>query len=100
MIRRMFKSGEESHFWVGGYKKTNQHEEEWCWCDSSEWTFSNWASNRNGSLDHLAIDGLLGYWYDHDKSNLLPSVCQHAVVGKIDGKLDMYVSRICKTHFK
>ena len=82
MIRRMFQSNEESHFWVGGYKKMDLHGEEWGWCDSSEWTFSNWASNRNGSLDHLAIDGWSGYWYDHDKSELLPSVCLHDV-GKI-----------------
>ena len=84
MISRMFQSGEESHFWIGGHKKTDQpgDEDEWGWCDSNEWTFSNWASNRNGSMDHLAIDGWSGYWYDHDKSELLPSVCQHEV-GKL-----------------
>ena len=79
MIKKMFKSDEESHFWVGGYRKVESGAE-WAWC-VSDWDFSNWASNRNGSLDHLAMDGWSGYWYDHDRSELLPSVCQH-VAGK------------------
>ena len=46
MIKKMFKSDEESHFWVGGYRKVESEYfgAEWAWCDSNKWGYSNWAS--------------------------------------------------------
>ena len=85
-IVKMLPDYQDSHFWIGGYKTRDYTyiEDTWEWCDSSYWAFSNWASDRNGSQDYLAIARTLSKnWYDHNNSELLPSVCQHEV-GKIE----------------